>query len=148
MRSNMTSSVIWHHWHWHLHHVIPMALAIAPLHSWGQDNLNNVQHYILGYVIPLVLFSVSHYANSVINGNIPFLTSRWSKWDMTWLSGHVMAFAPASTSSIPSPHLFSLDNWNEVQHDFFGYVMHFVLALASCDADGIAHDKVALVSSR
>ena len=28
--------VMWNHWHWHLHYVVPMALSMAPLHALGQ----------------------------------------------------------------------------------------------------------------
>ena len=39
--------------------------------------------------------------------------------------------------SVITLHLFSQDNQNEEQCDFFGHVMHLVLALASHDAEGI-----------
>ena len=57
---------------------------------------------------------------------------------------HVIPMA----SSMTPLHLFSQGNQNEVQHDFFGIVMHLVLALASCNVDGIVHGTTAFVSSR
>ena len=42
-------------------------------------------------------------------------------------------------------YLFSHDNGSEVQHGFFGYTMHLVLALASCDVDGIVNGTPAFV---
>ena len=45
-----------------------------------------------------------------------------------------------------SLHLFAQDNWNEMHHDFSGYVMPLMLALTSCDADGIINDMIAFVS--
>ena len=37
-----------------------MALAMAPLHSLGQDNQMEVKHDSFGYVIPLELALASH----------------------------------------------------------------------------------------
>ena len=78
--------VIWHHWQWYQHHVIPMTLSIAPLYSLGgQDNENNVQHYFFWSCNARMLVSVSQDANSLINGTILFVRSRWSKWDVNFL---------------------------------------------------------------
>ena len=44
--------------------------------------LNNVQHDILGPVIPVL---ASHDTNGIINSTIAFANSRWSKSEATWL---------------------------------------------------------------
>ena len=117
--------------------------------SWMVETMCNIT---FGYVMPFMLVSVSHDSNSVINDSIPFL--KW-KWDATWLFSvmwwhrhqhqyHVMPVA----SSVPPLHLFSQDNQNKVQHDFAGYLMHLVLALAACDDNGNVSGTTALVSSR
>ena len=67
---------------WLLHHVVPITWSIVPLYSLDQDNSNNVQFF--GHVRPLILASVKHNAkNSIINGIIPFVRLRWSKWYAT-----------------------------------------------------------------
>ena len=71
-------------WHWHQHHVISMALSTVSLYTLCQGNQNNLQHSFYGHEIPLILVSVPHDANSVINGTIPFARSRWSKGDAPW----------------------------------------------------------------
>ena len=60
--------------------------------------------------------SVSHDANSVINGTILFVRSRWSKWDATWClviwchyHQHQHLVMPMASSTAPL-HLFSQDN--------------------------------------
>ena len=73
--------------------------------------------------MPLMLVSVSHDTNNIINGTILFIRSRWSKGDVTRLflvmwyhwhqhQHHVM---PMALSIVPL-HGFSQDNQNEVQH--------------------------------
>ena len=47
------------------------------------------------------------------------------------LQHHVMPMA----SSMGPLHLFSCNNENEVQHYFFGHVMHLLLTLVSCDPE-------------
>ena len=49
---------------------------MAPLHSFGQDNQNAVQHGPNGHVMPLVLALVSCDVNVVTKGIIAFLRSR------------------------------------------------------------------------
>ena len=44
-------------------------------------------------------------------------------------------------------HSFGQDNQNEVQNDISGHVMHFVLALTSCDADGTDNGIIAFICS-
>ena len=57
-------------------HVMPMATSMAQLHFFSQDNQNEVQYNFLGHVMLLKLVSVSHNANSVINGTILSARSR------------------------------------------------------------------------
>ena len=126
LRGNMTIAAIWNFWQWHQHHVMPMALSIAPLYSLGQDHCTNVQHNFLSILMPLMLVSMSHNANSVIDGTILFVRSRWSKADtMTYLviwchwyqhQHHLIPMA----SSTPL-HLFSQDDQNEVQCDILSF---------------------------
>ena len=57
--------------------------SMAPLHSLHQENLNEVQHDLLGDVMSLALALVSHNADSVINGNIAFPQAMQSKLGAT-----------------------------------------------------------------
>ena len=69
---------------WLFVHVIPLAPVLASkganctendiVYSLSQDNWNEVQ---LGHVMPLALVSVSHDADGIINGTIPFLIAKW-----------------------------------------------------------------------
>ena len=98
---------------------MPVALSIAPPNSFGQNDWDNVQHNFHVMLVP-----VSHDANIVINDTIPFLGSKWSKWDVTWPFSvmechwhqhqhHVM---PMQLLMEPL-HLSSHDNCNLVEHD-------------------------------
>ena len=49
-------------------------LSMTPLHFLGQHNSNEVQDGIM-VIYAIAVASVSHDANSVINGTIPFLRS-------------------------------------------------------------------------
>ena len=49
---------------------------MLPLHLFGQDNQNEVLDNILDLVMPLILVSVSHAANGVINGTMQLFRSR------------------------------------------------------------------------
>ena len=51
---------------------VTMALKMT-FYSLGEDNWNEVQ---LVHVMPLALVSVSHDADGIINGTIPFLMSK------------------------------------------------------------------------
>ena len=44
-----------------------------------------MQHGLFGHVMPLALASVSSGVDTVINGILPILSSRWLKWSSTWL---------------------------------------------------------------
>ena len=73
--------VMWHHWNWH--HLITMALLMTSLHSFSQDDQNEV-HYFFGHVTPLVLASAPDNSNGIVNDTIAFLRSRCLKWGATW----------------------------------------------------------------
>ena len=128
----MTFSVIWHCWYWHEHNVMPMALPITPLYSLHQDNWNSVQHNFFGYLMLLVLMSVSHEANSVSNGAITFVRSRWWKWDAALLFWSCNAIG-ASISIM----------WCQWHYQFHHYIclvkifeMGCDMTFWSCDATG------------
>ena len=53
-----------------------IASLIAPLHLLDQDDQNEMQHTSFGHVMPLMLESVFHDANSISNGTIPLVRSR------------------------------------------------------------------------
>ena len=55
-------------------------------------------HMTFGYLIPLVLASVSLDANGITNDTIALLKSSWSKWAVTWPFGHVTSFTPVAAS--------------------------------------------------
>ena len=69
MRCNMTFWVMWHHWVCPQHHMILMALSMAPLHSLGQDNSNELQQDYFGHATPLAPVSASCDANGIVNGH-------------------------------------------------------------------------------
>ena len=75
--------------------------------------------------------------------------------------GHVTPLMPvfASLMLVPSASLMLIssmaplhslfqDDWNEMQHYFFGCVTSFVLAWASCDANSVIDGTIASLSSR
>ena len=51
----MTFFIMLHNWLWH--HIILMALPVAPIHSTAQDDQIEVQHDFSGYVMQLALTS-------------------------------------------------------------------------------------------
>ena len=53
------------------------SITMAPFHSLGQDDQNDMQHDYSGHVMPLAL--LSHYTDSVINDISVFLRSLQSK---------------------------------------------------------------------
>ena len=101
----------WHHWHWCWCHGMPTVFQMAPLHSLGQDNQNEVKHGIFGHVTPLVLASSLCDANSINNGIIAYLGSRWSNWDATQCFGvmspsyiiYMLSDITAHTSHVKTP---------------------------------------------
>ena len=118
---------------------------MAPLHSEGKNNQNEVQHDLFGHVMPLALVLASHNVND---------------------TGPAIILMPASSSIAPK-HSLGQDKWNHMQLDFSGtviplalalhdcteigvkcHVMSLELASASCDADGITDDTIAFLRSR
>ena len=75
---------------------ILMASSIATLHSLGQDDWKDLQHYIFGHVTPLALASASHNKDSLVNGTIAFLVQDDQNEVQHKLFGHVMSLALAS----------------------------------------------------
>ena len=72
-------------------------------HKWdhyilGQDDRSEVQHDFLGCMIPLTLVSASCDANSIVNGTIPLLTSRYQNEVQHDFLGHMTLVAPALAS--------------------------------------------------
>ena len=57
--------------------MMQMALSIAPLSSIGQDDQNEVQHYLFGPVMPLALALVAHDIDSIVSRKITFLMPRY-----------------------------------------------------------------------
>ena len=51
-------------------------MPMASLHTFGQDDRNEVQHDFSGHVMPLALVLASHDAVSIPNVAITFLRSR------------------------------------------------------------------------
>ena len=69
---------------------------MATMHLFSHNNQNDVQHNILGHVMPLILVPVSHDANSFINDTF-YLLGQANKYKMQWeFLGHVMPLASAS----------------------------------------------------
>ena len=110
--------------------IMLIVLSMAPLHSLGQDDENEVQHNLSVHVMPLALASVSNDANSIINGTTTSLMLRTAErcnvtslvmW-FYWHQHHMMETA------LPMKPLHSSgqDDWNEVQCKFW-----------SCDNIGI-----------
>ena len=121
--------VMWCHWHQHQYHMMLMVSPMAPVYSLGEDNWNEVQHDFIRHVMPLG--PVSHDGDSIINGNIAFLRSKWLKWGATWLFGHVTSLTPVlhhivlMVSSVAPSHSLGEDIQYEVQHYVFGHVNHW-----------------------
>ena len=78
-------------WHDFFSHLTLLALASASCDANGtvvcntSRLLKNVQHKFFDNLMPLMLVSVPHDANSFINGTIPFVRPRWLRWGSTWL---------------------------------------------------------------
>ena len=55
--------VMWDHWYWHPHCVMPTTLTMVSLHFFSQDNQNEVQHDFLLVMWPnnVVYMLTSHY---------------------------------------------------------------------------------------
>ena len=68
----MTSLVMHYHRWWQQQHVILITLSVAPLHFFGQYDQNDMQHDFFSHTIPLAQALVSHDADGIVNGTIPF----------------------------------------------------------------------------
>ena len=89
--TGISIDITWCHWHWPLHHMIPITSSVKSLHSLGQENWNAGQHDILGHVMPLALALVSCDTDHSINGIIAFLRSWWQKrWNILFWSCDVI----------------------------------------------------------
>ena len=107
-----------------------------------------------GHDVPLALVSVSHATDGIIKGTTPFLMLNWLKKATQWLSvmcyhwhwnkQYVMLMA----LSIAPLHVIAQDDWNEMQHDFSGYIMLFALMLASHDDISIVKGTMKFLASR
>ena len=109
-----------------------------------------MQPDFFAHVMPLT----SHDADGAISGTIEFLTSRWSKWGVTWLLlvlwHHLHPcehYILPMVSSVAQLHALGQTGWNEVQHDYFGNAIPQPSEMASCDANGII-DTTAFLTSR
>ena len=125
------------------HHTLPMELSIAPLHSLGEDNWNNVQDnfLLMGYHWCWHQYHMIPTVSSVL----PFyLLGQDDRIEMQY---HLFWSCDATGTSMWFQwHLLGQDNWNEVQHDFSGHVIHLVLTLALCNAGGIVNSMTALLA--
>ena len=148
---SITFLVMRHHWCWCQCHMLLSVSSVAPFHLLGQNNQKDVQHDF-GHVMPLALVTALHAANCVENDTIAFVWSRRSKWKTKWLlfmwchwckhQHHVTLML----STMAPSHFLGQDNQNEVQYDFFGYLMP--LALESDDANAIVNSTTAILRSR
>ena len=55
---------------------MPLVLSMAPLHSLGQYNQNEVQNDFYGHVMSLAAAVASCDGNKIISGTITFVLSR------------------------------------------------------------------------
>ena len=91
---NMTSFVMWCHWHQFLHHMLPLALlsAACDVDSIINETIPFPYSRWLKWGAMWLFFLTWHHwhqhwhhTNSVVNGKIAFFRSRWLKWGATWL---------------------------------------------------------------
>ena len=59
--------------------MMPTASSMAPLHSVGPENQNEVQHDSFDHAMPLAQTLASHDINGSVNGTTAFLRSRQLK---------------------------------------------------------------------
>ena len=97
--------------------MMPTALPVASVHLLAEDDQIKVQNDFSDHVTSLALVSVSHNANSIINGPTKVVSS------------------------------VNQTNQNEVQHDFFGNVTPLAHLVVSCDADDIISGIITFVRS-
>ena len=125
-QSKLEFLVMWHDYHWHWHHMMPLVL---------------VSHDALGSVL------VSDDANSIINGITVFLRQRQLKWCVTHLFGHMTPLTPAShnANNIINGIIAFLRpdaTW------LFGHVMPMTLTLVSHDDNCVISGTTAFLRSR
>ena len=96
---------------WCQHHVMLTAPLMVLLHSLGQDAQNNVKPNFFAHVTPLG--SALALCN-VVNGTGAFLGQ--------YNQNEVQHMMP-SISSVS--HSITYDNWNKVQHHYFGHLHHW-----------------------
>ena len=65
-----------------MHHVMPMASSMKPLHSLGQDDRKEVQPAFWSFDSIHVSVGITQ-CHQLLNGTIAFLRSRLSKYDET-----------------------------------------------------------------
>ena len=113
------------HWHWHKRHVMLVALVMAPLHLIGQYDWNEAQHDFSAHTMVLGLMLVSYDA------------------------GITLSVSHDAYSIINGTIIFlDQDHRSEMQHDFLGHMMPYLLASASCDANGTVYGAITFLRSR
>ena len=101
-------SITWHWWHCQWQYFVCLVKI--------NETRCNMTFWVMWYQC-----LVSHDTNSIINNTIEFVSSRWSKWDSTWLFSviwhcwhwyqhHVMPMA----LSITPLHSLGQHNWNNM----------------------------------
>ena len=137
VRCSMTFFIIQCHYHWHQHHVMQKALLMAPLHSLGQDNQNEVQHYFLvmwhhwhqhQHHMMLLALSIAP-----VHSLCPADQSE-VQHD---ISGHVMSLALVLASHDAISILNVTITFCRFNMTFFGFMTQLPLALASYNAIGV-----------
>ena len=98
-------------------------------HQWHncisyKNMIEMVQQDVFGHMMPLAQVFASHDADSIINGTIVFLRTRWSKWSQTWLlvmgchwSQHQCHMIMRASSVAPL-HSLGQDDQSDVQYDY------------------------------
>ena len=104
---------MWYHWCCCQGHIKPTVSSMAPFHLLGGT-------WLFGHLMPLVLVSVSHDVNSIINGTITFNRLSQLKWEAAWLL-------------VTWCHWYHIGiRWCHWYHHYH-QMMPLALMLASCD---------------
>ena len=77
--------------------VMPMVFSMAPLHSLGPNDQNEVKHDFFRYLVPLVPALLACDTNWIIKDIISFIRWRQLKWDVHNSFGHAMLLAKVWT---------------------------------------------------
>ena len=131
-----------------------MLLSTTQLHSLG--------HLIIfGHLMPSVLVSWSHDANSVISSTNACVRSNnqneiqhafFYSEGKTGMFYHVMPLVllsyDVSGATMTTLHFIGQDNFNEVSHDSFRHVMPLTLVFASCVFNCIVNGTIAFYRSQ